>query len=134
MAHRPEQQLRDDIHAFLADLLTREPLATQSEAYLQHCVENALLLKAVTPRYVMRIGINYHGSKVQHITLDGNGVVVGWNPAGDVFGSRANARMRMAGWSIFPRTVGEQLMTDTRIMGGPVAPGEFVRAEFKVRG
>lgn len=133
MGHRPEPLLREHLHDVLSRLMEEEPLATQSEAYLQHRVETELLHWAIAPPYTIRIGINYHGQWVQHMTLD-NGVIVGWNPGGDVFSSRANAKMRMKGYSIFARRPNEQLMTDSRIGGGPVAMDEFVRTEFKVRG
>src|SRR5205814_1454272 len=99
-----------------------------------HHLEFALIRAPFDPRYWLRIGINYHGQRVQHIRLDDNGVMVGWNAAGNSMGKGAMAKMRLAGYTIFPRTPGEQIMSDTKIGGGELYADHFVRVEFKARG
>ncbi|WP_296604650.1 hypothetical protein [Nocardioides sp.] len=126
--------MRASIHSSLRDLLARNPIATSSESYVQHHVEFVLLREQRNPHYTLRIGINYHGAKVQHVTLDRRGRLIGWNRNGDALGTGARAKLRLAGQTIFPRDPDEQLMSDSKVGGGDVPPGRFVRIEFKVRG
>ncbi|MCS6577354.1 hypothetical protein [Curtobacterium poinsettiae] len=97
-------------------------------------MEFVLLREQRTPRYILRIGINYHGAQVQHVTLDQNGHLVGWNRTGDALGTSLRAKLRLAGHTIFPRDPDEQLKSDSKVGGGDVPTGRFVRIEFKVRG
>jgi hypothetical protein len=130
----PPPDLRARLHAILADLLGRNPAATSSESYVQHHVEFELLAEPIKPRYSLRIGINYHGAQVQHVTYGANGVLIGWNPAGSALGTGRRAKVLLAGTTIFPRDPGEQMMSDCKISGGNVPLGQYVRTEFKVRG
>lgn len=130
----PPADLRTRLHAILEDLLQQNPAATSSESYVQHHVEFELLGESIVPRYLLRIGINYHGAQVQHITCAANGVLIGWNPDGDALGTGARAKMLLAGATIFPRRPNEQMMSDCKIGGGSVPSGKHVRTEFKVRG
>nr|AEN19707.1 XcmI [Xanthomonas campestris] len=131
----PPQDLIDFIDDILSDLLTNNPLATSSEAYVQNHIEFELVRRNHNPKYYLRIGINYHGEKVQHIMVDPlTGKLIGWNPAGDALGTGANAKMLLANYTIFDRAPGEHMMTDCKVGGGPLAAGQYVRAEFKVRG
>lgn len=130
----PPADLRKTLHAILADVLRRNPAATSSESYLQHLVEFELLAETIDPRYLLRIGINYHGERVQHVSYEPNGVLIGWNPQGDALAQGAEAKMLLAGHTIYPRNPNEQMMTDCKIGGGSVPPGSYVRTEFKVRG
>jgi hypothetical protein len=130
----PPADLRKRLHAILEDLLQRNPAATSSESYVQHHVEFELLAEKIEPRYSLRIGINYHGAQVQHVTYDANGVLVGWNPSGNALGTGARAKVLLAGATIFPRDLNEQMMSDCKIGGGNVPAGQYVRTEFKVRG
>lgn len=110
-------------------------MATSSESYVQHNVEFAVLEYPIDPRYYLRIGINYHGQQVQHIQIDARtNELVGWHRAGDALATGENAKMRLAGWTIFPRDASEQLMSDTKIGGGRISKDLYVRVEFKVRG
>lgn len=123
--------LIDRVHA----LLTANPLATENEAYLKHCIEFELLAQPVVPPYFLRIGINYHGAKVQHIGRDpATGQLIGWNPQGDALATGKKAKVLLAGKTIVDRLLGEQMMSDTKIGGGPVPHNTFIRCEFKVRG
>lgn len=101
---------------------------------MQHTIEFALLLHSHDPRYYIRIGINYHGNKVQQIALDGNGKLVGWNEDGDALATGARAKMRLSGYTIFDRDADEPMMNDSKIGGGNIPAGQYVRVEFKVRG
>lgn len=131
----PPTGLIDWVDQALDDLLSRNPAATSSEAYLQHHLEFAILAAPVTPRYHIRIGINYHGQKVQHLQLDETtGVLIGWNPTGDALATGSRARMLLAGHTIFPRDPSEPMMSDTKIGGGRIPSGRYVRLEFKARG
>jgi hypothetical protein len=130
----PPEDLRLRLHAICRDLLERNPAATSSESYVQHHVEFELLAEQIRPRYSLRIGINYHGAQVQHVTYDPSGVLVGWNPGGEALGTGARAKVLLAGTTIFPRDPNEQMMSDCKIGGGNVPQGQYVRAEFKVRG
>jgi hypothetical protein len=134
MPIEPPPDLRAKLHAILMDLLERNPAATSSESYVQHHVEFELLAEPIKPRYLLRIGINYHGAQVQHVTYGANGVLVGWNPRGDALGIGARAKILLAGTTIFPRRLNEQMMSDCKIGGGSIPRGDYVRAEFKVRG
>jgi hypothetical protein len=134
MPIEPPADLRARLHALLAELLQKNPAATSSESYVQHHIEFELLAEQINPRYLIRIGINYHGSMVQHITYGPNGVLIGWNPQGDALGTGAKAKVLLAGRTIFPRIPNEQVMSDCKIGGGSVPSGRYVRAEFKVRG
>jgi len=122
-----------------------EPVATPGEfavatgggiwaAAGENLPEFALLMHSGNPRYCIRIGINYHGEKVQQIALDNNGKLIGWNPAGDALGTGAKAKMRLAGYTIFDRDPNEPMMNDSKIGGGSIPSGRYVRVEFKVRG
>jgi len=130
----PPADLRARLHAILEDLLQRNPAATSSESYVQNHVEFELLAEQIEPRYSLRIGINYHGAKVQHITYDTNGVLIGWNPSGEALGIRGRAKVLLAGVTISDRDPNEQIMSDCKICGGNVPAGRYVRTEFKVRG
>jgi hypothetical protein len=44
------------------------------------------------------------------------------------------AKVLLAGQTIFPRDDDEQLMSDSKVGGGPIPDGKYVRVEFKVRG
>jgi hypothetical protein len=131
----PPASLVRIIHEILFELLRSNPAATSSEAYVQHYLEFALLSAPVTPRYRLRIGINYHGDKVQHITVDTDtGRLVGWNETGDALGTGKKAKMLLAGYTIFERDADEQLMSDTKIGGGDIDDKTYIRVEFKARG
>lgn len=130
----PPPDLRSRLHELLEDLLVENPMATSSESYVQHRVEFALLGEEVEPRYYLRIGINYHGQKVQHVGLDAGGTLIGWNPAGSALGTGSNAKLLLAGTTIFDRDPDEQLMSDSKIGGGTIPPAFYVRVEYKVRG
>jgi hypothetical protein len=131
----PPKDLRELIHSTLGDLLSENPMATSSESYVQHNIEFAVLHYSIVPRYYLRIGINYHGQQVQHIKIDADtGKLIGWNPKGDALGTGAAAKVLLAGSTIFDRDATEQLMSDTKIGGGRIEPGLYVRVEFKVRG
>jgi hypothetical protein len=134
MAVVPPRDLRALLHDLLQHLLEENPMATASESYVQHQVEFALIHEPISPRYFLRIGINYHGALVQHVLLDASGRLVGWNPSGDALGIGSRAKVLLAGHTIFPRLTGEHMMADTKVGGGSIAPGIFVRIEFKVRG
>lgn len=130
----PPDDLLDLIHDELRHVISENPAATSSEAFLQNLLEFALLMHSGNPRYYIRIGINYHGEKVQQVALDDNGKLIGWNPAGDALGTGAKAKMRLAGYTIFDRDPNEPMMNDSKIGGGSIPAGRYVRVEFKVRG
>lgn len=131
----PPEELVALTHGILRELLEDNPAATSSEAYVRSHLELALLRVATIPRYFLRIGINYHGAKVQHIQLDqDSGVLVGWNPKGDALGTGRRAKVLLAGATIFDRDPDEPMMNDSKIGGGCVPAGRYVRIEFKVRG
>lgn len=130
----PPKTLIDFIRNELFNLLTENPAATSSEAFVQHSIEFALINAPITPRYFLRIGINYHGNKVQHIRIDENGILIGWNPEGDALGIGNKAKMLLASKTIYERDKDEQSMSDTKIGGGDIPIGSYVRAEFKSRG
>jgi hypothetical protein len=130
----PPNDLLDLILDETTRILETNPAATSSEAFLQHTLEFALLMHDHNPRYFVRIGINYHGNKVQQIELDANGKLVGWNATGDALATGARSKMLLAGHTIFNRDPNEPTMNDTKIGGGNVPPGQYVRVEFKVRG
>lgn len=109
-------------------------MATVSEAIIQHAVEFDLLNQVREDRYYLRIGINYRGKNVQHIKLDSSGKLMGWNPGGSALGTGKNAKVLLAGVTIFARDDDEQLMSDSKIGGGEVDKDRYVRVEFKVRG
>ena len=126
--------LRARLHSLLSDLLTENPMATASESYVQHYVEFALLGERIEPRYILRIGINYHGQQVQQIQLNRQGHLIGWNPSGDPLGIGRKAKVLLSGHTIVPRNFGEQMMSDTKFGGGRIPAGKHVRIELKVRG
>ena len=130
----PPTPLLTSIRRAIRDELQRNPMATNSESYVQHVVEFRLLNEKLTEPYHLRIGINYHGHKVQHIQLDPNGHLVGWNPTGEALGTSSNAKILLANVTIFDRDEDEQLMSDCKVGGGSIPPGKYVRIEFKVRG
>lgn len=129
----PPQDLLNDIEGCLVELLTSNPLATSSEAFVQNLVEFELVQLPRNPPYLLRIGINYHGDWVQHVIAE-DGVLHGWNPDGDALGVGANAKMLLANYTIFPRDPDEHMLSDCKVGGASVPPGRFVRLEFKVRG
>lgn len=131
----PPSDLVDVIEREIRQLLTTNPAATESESFLQHSVEFALLNEPVDPRYLLRIGINYHGQKVQQLVVDAaTGVLNGWNRQGDALKTGADAKLRLAGHTIFDRNPGEQMMSDSKVGGGSIPAGGHIRIEFKVRG
>ena len=130
----PPAHLVDLIEERLSKLLRVNPLATSSEAYVRETVELAVVKSDVEPRYGLRIGINYHGQQVQHIQIGPDGQIVGWNSGGRWDASGSTAKMRLGGYTIFPRLPDEQLMSDAKFYGGHITPGRFIRCEFKVRG
>jgi len=134
MSYKPPKALVRLIHRELANLLALYPAATSSEAYVREHTEMRILDHTSGPRYLLRIGINYHGAKVQHLQADGKGVLVGWNPTGDALGIGKKAKVLLAGYTIFPRDVGEPVMSDTKVGGGGMPAGKYVRIEFKARG
>ena len=69
-----------------------EDPATSSEQFLQHHVEFELMKININPKYFMRIGINYHGVKVQHM-MNNKGKLIGWDPDGDALGIGSKAKM-----------------------------------------
>ncbi len=98
-------------------------------------MEFAVIDADVTPRYYLRIGINYHGQKVQHLQTDPTtGVLIGWNPSGDALGIGNSAKVLLAGHTIFDRDPDEPMMNDTKIGGGDIPGGNYIRIEFKARG
>lgn len=135
MPRTPPESLTNLIHQKLSELLRSNPAATSSEAYVRSYMEFAVIAAEVTPRYYLRIGINYHGQKVQHLqTNPGTGVLIGWNPAGDALGTGSDAKVLLAGHTIFDRDSDEPMMNDTKIGGGNIPGGSYVRIEFKARG
>lgn len=131
----PPAALIDRLHSVIEDLLRENPAATSSESYVQNHIEYALLEEDTDPRYYLRIGINYHGAKVQHIQYDADsGVLVGWNPEGDALGTGKRAQVLLANVTIFDRDPAEPMMNDTKVGGGEIPTGRYVRIEFKVRG
>jgi hypothetical protein len=133
-ARTPPQEIVDLVHETLADLLEANPIATSSESYVQHHVEFAVIRADVEPRYYLRIGINYHGQKVQHVQLGDGGTLIGWNPDGDALGTADSAKLLLAGHTIFDRDEDEPMKNDTKIGGGEIPDGTYLRLEFKVRG
>ncbi|HLC01536.1 MAG TPA: hypothetical protein VJK02_00735 [Anaerolineales bacterium] len=134
----PPASLVARIHQILHDLLTLNPAATSSEAYVQNYLEFTLISveePEAASRYFLRIGINYHGAKVQHIEVDkATGRLKGWNPTGDALAIGRSAKMLLAGHTILPRDPGEPHMNDSKIGGGTILSGSYVRTEFKARG
>jgi hypothetical protein len=131
----PPSDLLDLIEEILVELLEENPMATSSEAFVQNYVELEIMSSEQRPPYYLRIGINYHGQMVQHITVDPlTGVLVGWNPDGDALGTGKKAKMLLAGVTIFPRDNNEPMMNDTKVGGGSLADDGYVRIEWKVRG
>jgi hypothetical protein len=122
------------IHENLSSLLTRNPAATSSEAYVRYDMEMAVIDQKCDPHYYLRIGINYRGATVQQLKTDDRGVLIGWNPGGDALGTGRNAKVLLAGTTIVPRDSGEQIMSDTKIGGGDIPKGSYIRIEFKARG
>ncbi len=135
MPRTPPISLTNLIHQKLSELLRSNPAATSSEAYVRSHMEFAVIDADVTPRYYLRIGINYHGQKVQHLqTEPGTGVLIGWNPGGDALGTGNKAKMLLAGYTIFNRDPDEPMMNDSKIGGGDIPGGTYIRIEFKARG
>ncbi len=132
---RPSDVLIQRIHQIIAELLAENPMATSSEAFVQNHIEFELVSLPLEPRYFVRIGINYHGQKIQHLMVSSDtSMLVGWNPSGDALGTGKRAKMLLAGYTIFDRDPDEPMMNDTKIGGGEIAEGYYVRGEFKVRG
>ena len=130
----PPESLVDLIQRTITDLLTQNPAATESEAYLLHTLEFAILVEPIEPRYFVRIGINYHGQKVQQLQIDTSGKLIGWNPDGDALGTGRRAKVLLSGVTIFERDLDEPIMNDSKIGGGDIPTGHYVRLELKVRG
>ncbi len=133
----PPPSLVSLIHELLLELLKHNPTATSSEAYVQNYIELELIKYNVAPphsRYFLRTGINYHGNKVQHIAIDNNGKLIGWNEMGDALATGKNAKVLLAGVTIFDREPNEPNMSDTKIGGGEMLPDTYIRVEFKARG
>ena len=130
----PPLSLTNIVHTTLFELLCTYPDASSSEAFLQNHLEFAIIRAVAKPKYFLRIGINYHGKKVQHLMCDEKGRLIGWNPAGDALGTSSKAKMLLAGHTIFGRDVDEQKMSDTKIGGGDIPINQYVRIEFKARG
>ncbi len=123
------------VHNIIADLLTHNPAASCSEAYIQNYVEFEIIEAEVEPKYYTRIGINYHGHKVQQLKIDPTtGFLIGWNPTGDALGIAKKAKMLLAGYTIFDRDAEEPMMNDAKIGGGEIPEGSYIRLEFKARG
>ena len=72
-------------------VLIANPLVTGSEKRLEAIIEDQFLLKGSA----IRIGINYHGQYVQHVQLNDEGNIAGWNPEGDVFRRGSKNKMIM---------------------------------------
>jgi len=115
----------------VSDLVRLNPLAPSSEKYIQYHVEFELLRSGAG--YHLRIGINYRGAKVQEVRIR-DGMLVGWNAAGQALGRGGNAKMLLAGHTIVERDANEQLMSDSKFSGGRLPDGKYVRTEFKTRG
>lgn len=132
----PPDDFRKLIHQQLLILLESNPLATASESYIQHHVEFSLLKLRISPRYLIRIGINYHGAKVQEIRCNNDGRLVGWNPQGDAMGIGQRAKLLLAGpnGTIVDREDNEPMMSDSKFGGGVLPSGRYIRLEYKVRG
>ena len=134
MFYTPPTEFIETLQKIINDLLVENPAATSSEQFLQHHVEFELMKININPKYFMRIGINYHGAKVQHIGLDNKGKLIGWNPDGDALGIGSKAKMLLANYTIFDRLQDEPMMSDTKVGGGVMPKNKFVRIEYKVRG
>jgi hypothetical protein len=135
MSINPPDSLVQLIHETIAHLLENNPAATSSEAYVQHHMQFEVMQANINPRYYLRIGINYHGQKVQHLRVDNlTGRLIGWNPQGSALGTGKNAKMLLAGHTIFDRDLNEPMMNDTKIGGGDIHQDQYIRIEFKARG
>lgn len=135
MPRTPPASLINLIHETIAELLENNPAATSSEAYVQHHMQFAVIQANVTPRYYLRIGINYHGQKVQHIAIDSeSGQLIGWNPSGEALGRGKKAKLLLANHTIFEREPNEPMKNDSKIGGGDIPEGKYIRVEFKARG
>ncbi|MHC5595210.1 MAG: hypothetical protein ACYTXC_04470 [Nostoc sp.] len=135
MTRTPPDSLVQLIHETLSELLENNPDATSSEAYVQHYMQFEIMRANITPRYYLRIGINYHGQKVQHLRIDSStGRLIGWNPSGDALGTGKNAKVLLAGVTIFDRDPHEPMMNDAKIGGGDIPQHKYIRVEFKARG
>ena len=133
----PPLNLVEEMMNFVQGILIGNPLVTGSEKHLEAMIEQRFLLNGSA----LRIGINYHGANVQHIQLNEDGNIVGWNPEGDVFARSAGKKMILKSNSednpgtIIDREVGEHSNSDTKIQNGRfLATDEYVRIEHKVRG
>ncbi|VXD20433.1 XcmI [Planktothrix serta PCC 8927] len=135
MTRTPPDSLIQLVHQTISKLLEDNPAATSSEAYVQHYMQFEIIRANVTPRYYLRIGINYHGQQVQHIRIDSStGRLIGWNPSGDALGTRKNAKVQLANVTIFDRDPHEPMMNDAKIGGGEIPEHKYIRVEFKARG
>ncbi len=137
MTKIPPASLIQMLHETLFVLLRDNPAATSSEAYVQNYVEFELIKYSVPhhSRYFVRIGINYRGATVQQLEVDKDtGILKGWNESGDALATGKNAKMQLAGVTIFDRELNEPDKTDTKIGGGEIPLGSFIRVEFKARG
>lgn len=130
----PPGQLINLIHKEISKLLKTNPAAASSESYILNYLEFKILNTSISPSYLIRIGINYHGQTVQHLQLDSSRVLIGWNPGGDSLGTGSSAKVLLSGYTIFDREPNEPAMNDTKIGGGPISPGSYIRIEFKARG
>jgi hypothetical protein len=122
---------------YLRDLYERNPLASSNEAYLQNRIEHHFIFNL---GYTLRLGANYHGAYIQLIRTNA-GRLIGWNPAGSVFGRGQNGKLILRNnvvggeQTIFPREAGESTQTDTKLQSGPyLNDDQYVRIEHKVRG
>lgn len=131
MTVTPPDDLIEFVRSTVSDLVRLNPLAPSSEKYIQYHVEFELLRSGAG--YHLRIGINYRGAKVQEVRIR-DGMLVGWNAAGQALGRGGNAKMLLAGHTIVERDANEQLMSDSKFSGGRLPDGKYVRTEFKTRG
>ena len=135
MSNTPPSDLILRIHQVLSELLSDNPAASSSEAYMQNSFEFAMLTEDYSPRYFVRIGINYHGKSVQQLQVDSaTGILKGWNRNGDALGTSKKAKMLLANHTIFKRDNDEPMMNDSKIGGGSIQNGVYIRMEFKARG
>ena len=134
----PPQSMIEEMLIYLQDLYERNPLSSSNEAYLQNRIEHHFIF---TLDYTLRLGANYRGANIQLIRTNAAGRLIGWNPAGSVFGVGRRGKLILKNQApggertIFPREAGESTQTDTKLQSGPdLNDDEYVRIEHKVRG